>query len=159
MAIYLKYGDIKGSVTTEGFKDWIELNSAQFGVGRGIGSPTGSDKTREATAPSISEIVVTKSMDAASHKLLTDAWAGEMNSKVEIHFTTTTKDKTETYLKYELTDCGLSGYSISSGGDRPSESLSLNFTEIKSTWNDRDSAGKSTPNTIGYSLKQLKKLA
>lgn len=31
MAIYMKYGDIKGAVTTDGFKDWIELNSFQWG--------------------------------------------------------------------------------------------------------------------------------
>jgi len=38
MALYMKYGDIKGAVTTDGFKDWIELNSFQWGVGRAIGS-------------------------------------------------------------------------------------------------------------------------
>ncbi len=159
MAIYMKYGDIKGSVTTEGFKDWIELNSLQFGIGRGIGSPTGSDKTREASAPSISEITVTKMMDESTGKLVTDAWAGEMNSKVEIKLTTTTKDKTEAYLTYELKNTGLSGYSVSSGGDRPQESLSLNFTAINIKWMDRDSGGKAQPSVIGYDLSQMKKTA
>ncbi len=37
MALYMKYGNIKGAVTTDGFKDWIELNSFQWGVGRHIG--------------------------------------------------------------------------------------------------------------------------
>ncbi|MBV8186069.1 MAG: type VI secretion system tube protein Hcp, partial [Alphaproteobacteria bacterium] len=34
MAIYMKFGDVKGQVTTDGFKDWIELNSMQYGVSR-----------------------------------------------------------------------------------------------------------------------------
>ena len=28
MAIYMKFGSVDGGVTTEGFKNWIELNSA-----------------------------------------------------------------------------------------------------------------------------------
>ena len=38
MAIYMKYGSIAGPVTTEGFKDWIECNSFQWGVGRSLGT-------------------------------------------------------------------------------------------------------------------------
>ncbi|MDA1073591.1 MAG: type VI secretion system tube protein Hcp, partial [Proteobacteria bacterium] len=34
------------------------------------------------------------------------------------------------YLTVELTDAIVSSYSASSGGDRPSESFSLNFTKI-----------------------------
>jgi hypothetical protein len=42
------------------------MNAAQFGIGRGIGSPMGGSGDREASAPSISEIVVTKTMDVVS---------------------------------------------------------------------------------------------
>lgn len=157
MAIYMHFGDdIKGAVTTEGFVDWIELNSFQWGVGRGVGSPTGSDKEREASAPSISEIVVTKVMDVASNKLLMDALAGELGTTVEIKFTTTTKNQTGEFLTYSLEKCGLSGYSVSSGGDRPSESLSLNFTKISVTYKGIDSAGASQPDTVGYDLALMK---
>ena len=38
MAIYMKYGSIVGPVTTEGFKEWIECNSFQWGVGRSLGT-------------------------------------------------------------------------------------------------------------------------
>ena len=49
MPIYIKYGDIKGDVTAEGHKDWIEVNSFQWGVGRGISSPTGGGADRESS--------------------------------------------------------------------------------------------------------------
>jgi len=140
MAIYMKFGDVVGQVTTDGFKDWIELNSFQFGVGRGVTSGAGGAQ-REGTAPSLSEINVTKVYDKASAKLYQDALAGSFDTKVEIKMTTTTKNKVDTYLGYELSNCGVSGYSTSTGGDNPSETLSLNFTKIMVTPSPLDDKG------------------
>jgi len=47
MAIYMKYGSIAGPVTTEGFKDWIECNSFQWGVGRSLGTGARGSLSRE----------------------------------------------------------------------------------------------------------------
>src|SRR5215469_505769 len=44
----------------------IEIESFQWGVGRGISSPTGGSADRESSAPSVSEIVITKAVDKAS---------------------------------------------------------------------------------------------
>ena len=140
MAIYMKFGAVKGQVTTDGFKDWIELNSFQLGVGRGVTSGAGGQQ-RESSNPSISEVSVTKVFDVASPGLYEDALAGAFDTKVEIKFTSTTKNKVDTFLSYELTNCGVSGYSLSSGGDNPSESLSLNFTKIMVTPSPLDDKG------------------
>ncbi len=156
MAIYMKYGSIKGAVTTEGFKDWIELHSFQWGTGRGIASAARSATSREHSEPSLSEITVTKRMDVSSPKLFLDSVAGELNNKVTIKFTTTTKNKVETFLTYELENTGLSGYSISSGGDMPTESLTLNYTKISNTFIGTDPATQGTPETVGYDLTQMK---
>jgi type VI secretion system secreted protein Hcp len=132
MPIYVKYGDIKGDVTAEGHKGsdgWVEVNSFQWGVGRGICSPTGGGSDRESSAPSISEIVVTKSMDISSYRWLEEALVGE-GVAATIHFCKTDKGKLETYASYDLTNCMVSGYSVSSGGDRPTESISINFTKV-----------------------------
>ena len=83
--------------------------------------------------------MVTKRLDKASTKLFMDAVAGDLSATVKFKFTTTTKDKVDTFLAYELTNCGLSGYSMSSGGDAPTESLSLNFTKVMFTYTGRDS--------------------
>jgi type VI secretion system secreted protein Hcp len=158
MAIYVKFGDIKGSVTTQGFKDWIEVNSFQFGIGRAISSAARSAANRESSEPSISEVVLTKAMDVASPKLFLDAVAGEMASKVEIKFTTTTKNEVKEFLSYELTDTGLSGYSVSSGGDMPTESLSLNFTKIMMAYTGMDSKTSGSAERLGYDLTMMKKV-
>lgn len=156
MAIYMKYGSIKGAATTEGFKDWIELTSFQFGTGRGIASAARSPTSREHSEPSLSEITVTKLTDVSSPKLFTESVAGELNNAVTITFTTTTKNKVEPFLKYELENTGVSGYSVSSGGDMPSESISLNYTKIKKTFIGLDPATKGNPETVGYDLTEMK---
>jgi type VI secretion system secreted protein Hcp len=158
MPIYLKWdgGKIKGNVTEEGHKDWIMLNSFQWGVGRGIASPTGTGANRESSAPSVSEITVSKPTDAASNKLLTEALQGE-GVEVVIDFCKTDKGKLETYIAYTLTNCMISGFSLSSGGDRPSESLSLNFTKVECKFVPEDATGKAgSPETVKYDLALAK---
>ena len=105
MPIYMKFGSIKGDVTESGHTDWIELNSLQWGVGRGVSSPTGSSADRESTAPSISEVVVTKANDLASAGLLSEALQGDgSNGKsVEIDMVRTDKGKLTVYQKITLT--------------------------------------------------------
>jgi type VI secretion system secreted protein Hcp len=156
MAIYLKYGSIKGPVTTDGFKDWIELDSFHWGVGRAIGTAARGSTSREHSEPSLSEVTVTKRTDVASPKLFLDAVAGKLDSEVTIKFTTTTKGKVETFLAYKLEDTGLSGYSLSSGGDMPVESLSLNFTKITKSFTPHDPGIGGTPEHVGYDLTQMK---
>jgi type VI secretion system secreted protein Hcp len=156
MAIYMKYAEIKGPVTTDGFKDWIELNSFQWGVGRAIGSAASGSTSRESSNPSLSEVTVTKPSDVASPKLFLDAVAGKLDSKVTIKFTTTSKGAITTFLTYEMENAGLSGYSLSSGGDMPMESLSLNFTKITETFSGMDPGVSGSPETVGYDLTQMK---
>jgi type VI secretion system secreted protein Hcp len=156
MPIYMNYNDIKGDVTADGHDKWIELNSFQWGVGRGISSPTGASADREASAPSISEIVVTKATDVSSPKLLDDAYHGE-GVKVVIDFCKTDKGKLEVYMTYTLEDCMISGYSLSSGGERPSESLSLNFTKIEfKNIPNKDKGETGEPEAITYDLALAK---
>ncbi len=156
MAIYIKYDGIDGEVTQDDHKKWIEVHSFQFGVGRGISTPTGNAANRESSHASVSEVVVTKVMDSASPKLFTESAAGKDGKKVEIHFVST-GDPGLTYAQYTLEDTLISGYSVSSGGERPQESISLNFTkvEFKMTPHD-DKNAPGTPITVSYDLATAK---
>jgi type VI secretion system secreted protein Hcp len=161
MPIYIKYGDIKGDVTAEGHKGsdgWVEINSFSWGVGRGISSPTGGSEDREASAPSISEITMTKPMDKSSYQWLEAALWGEGVTAV-IDFVKTDKDKLEVYAKYTLENAMVSGYSVNSGGDRPSESLSINFTKFlyEYTAMGASNSGGDNPKT-GYDIALAKKV-
>lgn len=156
MAIYLKIEGIDGDATHENHKKWIDIASFQWGMGRGVSTPSGSAKNREASEPSISEIVVTKTMDGASPKIFTESATGVKGKKVEIHFVSTGSPGA-TYVEYELTDALISGYSISSGGDRPTESITFNFTKIQYKFiplNQDNEPG--TPVTVSYDLATTK---
>jgi type VI secretion system secreted protein Hcp len=158
MAIYMNYNSMspKGDVTEGGHKNWIELNSLQWGVGRGISSPTGASADRESSAPSISEVTVTKTQDVSTIGLLTAAYQGD-GVPVQIDFTRTNKDTQDVFLTVILTNVMISGFSMSSGGDRPSESLSLNFTKIEVKGTQMDATGSGgTPATITYDLSTAK---
>lgn len=134
MAIFMKYGSDKGEVSADGFKEWIELESFQWGVGRGISSGVGGASKREASTASISEVTVTKTLDSWSPLALKEAIGGK-GAKVEIAITRTDENGAHhAFQKYTLEKTLVSGYSISSGGDRPSESLSLNFSKVDSEY-------------------------
>src|SRR5918911_2684837 len=158
MAIYLKYGGLEGPVTTEGFQKWIECNSFQWGVGRAIGTGARGSLSREHSEPTISEITITKTTDKASTKLLLEALAGKLDTKVTIKFTTTVKNQVETFLTYETENTGPSHYSLGSGGDMPMETLTLNFTKIKMTFKPMEAGLSGQADTVGYDLEAMKTL-
>ncbi|HZL34677.1 MAG TPA: type VI secretion system tube protein Hcp [Tepidisphaeraceae bacterium] len=158
--IYMQFGDIKGDVQVSGYAGDIELNSFQFGVGRGISSPTGGSSDRESSAPSVSEITITKAMDKASPLLFSSILSGPSTPEVDIFFVNIIRGQggrsTQVYAEYQLSNVLISGYSVSSGGDRPTESLSLNFTKIVYTHITQNADGTTTPTSVGYDLAQAK---
>lgn len=133
MPIYLNWnsGAITGDVTESSHTGWIELNSLQWGVGRSISMATGSVSNQSPSVPSFSEVVVTKDSDDTSYKLLQQAYQGT-GVPVVIDFVRTPGGASPvTYLEITLTNCMISGFSTSSGGDAPSESLTLSYTAIQ----------------------------
>jgi len=156
MALYMKYGSINGSVTTQGFANWIELKSFQWGVARALGTAARGSISREHSEPTVAEITVTKLTDTSSPKLLLDSVAGKLDNKVTIKLTTTDKGQITTFLTYELENTGISHYALSSSGDMPMESLSLNFTKISETFSGLDPGLSGSPETVGYDLTLMK---
>jgi len=127
---------IKGDSTVAEHADWITIDSLQFGVGRAI-SASGGGQDRETSNPSFSEITLTKSMDKASTELMMQAICGKSLEEAKIHFIQTggADAKGQTYLEIILTDPIISSYSVSSGGDRPTESISINFNALQMQYN------------------------
>jgi type VI secretion system secreted protein Hcp len=162
MAAYIKYDAIKkGESLAEGHKGsdgWVEVGSVQFGCGRGISSPVGTSSKREASAPNISEVVVTKLMDSTSPLFFQEALIGKA-VKAQIDLVETGSDQLNTYLEITLTNSMISGYSVSSGGDRPSESITINFTKIEykyTPYDDQHKAGTPVPVTYDLASAQNK---
>ena len=132
MPIYMKTDGITGSATGK-YNGWIELDSVQLNPGRSFTSSTGRVAARDASPPSVSEIVVTKHTDVASTKLF-QASLGGGGKKVVIHFVKEDSKGQVPYLALELENTLISGFSVSSHGGastgRPMESLTLNYSKI-----------------------------
>lgn len=125
--IFMSYQGVTGPPSSD-HTNHAALRSFQFGVGRGIGSAVGGN--RETSTPSVSEITVSKASDQYSAKLLDESLGGT-GASVVIYFTDlSVKGMPVDYLEVDLDNTLLSGFSLSSGGDRPTESLSLNFTKF-----------------------------
>lgn len=156
MAIYLKYEGIDGDATHEQHKKWIQCTSLQWGAGRSVTTPTGRGADRESSEVSVSEVTFTKDFDTASVKLFQEILTSGKGKKCEIHYVTT-GDPGDIYTTYELTDTLVSSYSHSTGGDRPTELISLNFVKMEYKFISRNSKGNPTPSTASYDLRTTKK--
>lgn len=153
MAIYMKVPGVDGAVTASGYEKWIELHSLQFGVGRSISQVVGSTSNREVSTPSFSDVTVSKETENASAGLLSDSILNSTGKKIEIAVVRTAGDKIEEYLKYTLTDSLLTSFSMSSGGDVPSESISISYAHIEVSFTSRDAkGGVSGPVRVAYDL-------
>lgn len=132
MTIIVDFGaTIKGSCQLEGYKDKLQVDSCQWGVGIGVSPAGASNTTRTVSTPSISEITLSRQSDKATPPLLQLMTQADATPKVIISFTRNdTVAQNSKYMEFTLEDVFLSGLSISSGGDTPSESLSLNFSKI-----------------------------
>jgi type VI secretion system secreted protein Hcp len=126
MHVYLKYGKIKGNVKEPAHKSWIELTSVQWGVGRGMNAPAGQSSFREASVPDVTEIVVGKMMDEASPLLFQESLIGHgVTAVIDL-----VRDDGSVYLRLTMSETLISGYNTSSGGDKPTETLLLNFKKV-----------------------------
>jgi type VI secretion system secreted protein Hcp len=155
MAIFAKFDKIKGSATEAEHKDQIEIQSFSWGASR---SMLMQGSRRESSHPTTTEVHITKHQDVSSNKLLMDLYKGTANNKVEIAFTTMVAGKPEQYLLLKLENTAVSSYQLadSDGGSRAMESISLSFTKFSVTTKSIDSAGKSSPDTVGWDIAENK---
>jgi len=155
---YLKIGDIKGEATDRDHKDWIIIESvsmdaaqadvrespskASTGVARDVASGQASGKREAASGMATGKrqhkpFVVTKSVDKASPKLAEACANGTVMKEVEIG---------EGGTRYKLKDVIITSIQSSSGGDRPMESLSLNYEKIEVTYDkDTNASSRESP--------------
>jgi type VI secretion system secreted protein Hcp len=154
MAIFLKCDKLKGSSTDSKFKDQIELSSFQWGAGVGVGSARGGDRTT--SEPSVSEITGTKVTDKSSELLFKALLLGEPVGNATISFVSASKGESVAYATLIIEDVIVSGFSMTSGGDFPSESISLNFAKFDWSFTPRDVKQTGSPTHLIYNLSENK---
>lgn len=156
MAIYMNFNSNTpaGDVTAKGFEGWIEVDSFNFGVGRAITMEAGAMSNREATRPSLSEVTITKPLDAASGGLFRQSVVGDEGVTVVFHVVQTGAAAVEDYAVYTLEDVIVSSYNISAAaGSAPQETISLSFAKIEADLRHADKKNmNSKVGPVGYDL-------
>jgi type VI secretion system secreted protein Hcp len=145
MALFIKFDGIEGECHDKDHKGWVDLLSYSWGLSQSGADATG--QTRRRGVVSVSDLSCSKEMEKSSPKIAEAICKGKVFPKVEIHSCATYGDARATFLKYELKNVMVSSYVSSGGSDAvPTESLSLNFEEIKNTYVEYDAKGKKMGN-------------
>ena len=102
----------------------------------------------------LEDIVVSKEIDKCDPNLAESTLTGRIFPRVEIHLTAEYTDAGRvTYYAYELKNVQVVSYQISGTTEHvPVSEISLNFEEIKVTYTENDSAGR-TKRNIKYTWK------
>ena len=129
MAIYMKYPGVSGATENTGHTNWIEINSFQWGVGRGISNTGSSSADREGSVQSVSEIVVTKKSDTTSPNLF-HAALGHARLGISIIFTKAPKTKAP-YYKLDLKDAVITNIQPHRTHSGKGEKLIISFREYE----------------------------
>lgn len=142
MPWFMKYGKIDGEATRSGFEKWIPIDSVQFGAGRAVSTPVGDAARRESSAASVSEVTVSKTMDKSSTDLFHESIFNTKGVDCKLSLVRQDAKASEgAYFQITMKQAILSSYSTSSGGDRPAESLSINFVEVELAYTPQDDSG------------------
>ncbi len=153
MSIYMKYGGAQGAVSESGHTGWIELMDCRWSMSRSIRSAVGVGTNRESTSAYVSELTATKLVDPASANINQYAFVGQSQA-CQVDFTRTDKGQEAVFRTIKLTDAIVSGLvNHGHGTDRPTEVITLNFTEIAITDISEGEAGTGGgSSTVTYNL-------
>lgn len=157
MAIYLKFGNVKGNVTAEGYAGQIAVMSVEFEGSRKVSMEAGNLANRESSKPNLSLIEITKKADSSVAALFKEFLTGSAGQEATITFVRT-GDKVQEFMAYKLTNCIVSNYKISADEDgQPMERLKLSYSAIEVSYKDHDATNKSgNPQRVAYSVKEAK---
>jgi type VI secretion system secreted protein Hcp len=137
MGIYLRFdkgSHIKGDATQQNFKGedgWMNLTEFAWGLKRQFAKDqVGRAFNREGAQAHVTEVTVSKDVDASSGALLEAATIDFKGKECEIAFLRT-GNPGETYLYFTLKNTLIKNLTVSGTGDlKPKETLVLDFTYV-----------------------------
>ena len=155
--MFLKIDGVEGESTDKVHGKEIDVLSWSWGA-----SQSGSMAAGGAGAGKVSmqDFTFTKSLDKSSPKLFEALATGQHLKEAKLVLRSAGGSQVE-YLVITLSDVLISSYSTggSSGEDRPTESISLNFAQIKMSYVEQDAKGSAGAATeFGWDLKANKKV-
>ena len=153
--MFLDIKDVKGESKVKGFEDKIDIFSYSLGasnptsVGTGGGSAAGK--------VSISSLSIQKIVDAATPDLFRACCSGKHFDTGKLTVREAGGDAAVEYVVMDMTQVFVDSISwgAASGGDKPSESLSLSFASVKITYTSQTAKGSGEKGpSAGWDIKK-----
>ncbi len=160
MGIYCQVKEASGSVTTEGYKGWIDIMKAQYlGIINDVSTPLGLHASRVNGKPHFGDYILHKRVDSSSPFWFQAANSMKVIPTVQIDYVHT-DDKVQKFLSYFMKNVLVSQYShVNDTQGYPIELIGLHYQTIEKTVVPVDASGKSmSPITTGYDLSKASKL-
>lgn len=151
---------IKGVVGTSTVKkDAIEISSFSWGAHNAAASAKASGESR-AGRPDFSEMSIMKNVDPTSHTLLKHCLVCEAFTEATLGFMKQIGTANEEYFHIIMKGVYISSLQVSSGGENPSESVSIAYEELEFGYNPEkpDKKGLAGFIAMKYSIKENKPL-
>jgi len=143
MALHIKFTGFDGESKEKEHKGWIDLESFSWGL-----SKAGEGATGQRGRVTVHDISCVKEVDKSTPKLCEAVLTGKVFPKVEIHDTATYGEARATFFKIELTNASVIKHAMSASGSAsgsdaaaPTDSFSLDFSEVKQTYIEYDAKG------------------
>ena len=124
--MYIKFPDIEGESMDANHDKWIDVLSIDWGAHK---PGAGGDAARRRGDVKYGDITMTKEVDASSPKLMLACANGTHFPSVELE-APERPGAQATYMKYKLEKVRITSYSIDATGDRPMETITLNYEKI-----------------------------
>ena len=125
--IYLQYDHITAAAGAP-HTGHIAASSFQFGTSRAVSHSAGGTRV---SSPNLSEITLTKEADKYTAPLFNESLNGNGLVNAVVYLTEINgAGKNIAYLEFRLEHVYVTGYSTSSGGAKPTESISLAYSKI-----------------------------
>ena len=143
--IFIKFEGVDGESKDDDHYKWIDVESVQWGVRQPEGAIGASRRRGDVI---VEDITITKELDKSSPKLQEKCLKGQVIPKLEIEVTSTYGGYRATYYRYELKNVIITSYNVESGSgeDRPTDTFTVNYEEIKNTYTEYDEEGSSKGN-------------
>jgi len=127
---FLKIEGVPGEATATGHKDEIDIESFSMGVARTVVTGGGGTQTGR---PQFTDISFSHQLDKASPLLMLRCAQGTVIPTAVLTCRTVGAASSLVFYKITLTDVIVTSVSVggASGGDRPTETFSLNYARIE----------------------------
>lgn len=156
MSIFMKYGNIVGASSDAGHEGWLDIVDCSFGVKRRITSNSSTQNDRESSNAEVTDLVITRRVDAATPSLFLESCCGTGQTAV-LHLSKAGSGQgAEVFVEYTLNNALISSYAVEARAQdvsRPTEKIVISFVGLDVRYTPYDQDGKAmAPVSVGYDI-------